>query len=221
METFFVFKVSNDYICTLLRRKMKEKIIETAAEMFLNLGFKSVTMDDIAHKMGISKKTIYTHFNNKTKLIEETTFSLFQQISCGIDAICSTNLNPIEEIFKIRTFVMNHLKNEKSSPQFQLQKYYPKISATLLRRQFDVMKTCVENNLTKGVEQGLFRKEINIGFISRIYFKGMTGIKDADTFPEETYNMHFLMDSYIDYHIRAIATEKGLQTLTQLQQTNE
>ena len=79
----------------------------------------------------------------------------------------------------------------------------------------------VENNLTKGVEQGLFRKEINIGFISRIYFKGMTGIKDADTFPEETYNMHFLMDSYIDYHIRAIATEKGLQTLTQLQQTNE
>ena len=110
---------------------MKEKITITATELFLNLGFKSVTMDDIANEMGISKKTIYTHFNNKTALVTEVTSSLFCVISEGIDLICAAEKNSIEELYEIKRFVMEHLKNEKSSPQYQLQKYYPKIYATL------------------------------------------------------------------------------------------
>ena len=60
----------------LLPDNMKDKIIHKSADMFLNLGFKSVTMDDIASEMGISKKTIYQHFTNKTKLVEATTLQL-------------------------------------------------------------------------------------------------------------------------------------------------
>ena len=54
---------------------MREKIIHNASELFITYGFKSVTMDDIANKLGISKKTIYQHFENKTKLVEATTLS--------------------------------------------------------------------------------------------------------------------------------------------------
>ena len=64
---------------------MREKIIHKASELFLTLGFKSVTMDDIANALGISKKTIYVHFNNKTKLVEAVTFTLFENICDGID----------------------------------------------------------------------------------------------------------------------------------------
>ena len=103
---------------------MREKIIQKSAELFLNLGFKSVTMDDIASEMGISKKTIYVHFPNKTKLVEAVTFTLFEMICDGIDGICSTSNNPIEELYAIKLFVMKHLKNEKTSPQYQLKKYY-------------------------------------------------------------------------------------------------
>ena len=59
---------------------MREKITHRAAEMFLTLGFKSVTMDDIANELGISKKTIYVHFKNKTKLVEAVTFEVFENI---------------------------------------------------------------------------------------------------------------------------------------------
>lgn len=196
---------------------MKEKILETSAEMFLTYGFKSVTMDDIAEKMSISKKTIYTHFSNKTKLVEETTFGMFQCISTGIDAICELNYNPIEELFQIKKFVLSNLKDEKSSPQYQLQKYYPKIHTDLTRKQFDVMKGCVSDNLQKGVTDGYFRKEIDIQFITRVYFKGMVGIKDLETFPIEMFSMNYLLENYLEYHVRGIATEKGLQTLEKVQ----
>ena len=69
--------------------RMKEKIIKKAEELFLTYGFKSVTMDDIANEMAISKKTIYQHFRNKTKLIETITKHVFFKISEGIDCICA------------------------------------------------------------------------------------------------------------------------------------
>lgn len=192
---------------------MKDKILESATEMFLTYGFKSVTMDDIAEKMSISKKTIYTHFSNKTKLIEETTFGIFEFISTGIDLICELGYNPIDELFRIKKFILEHLKDEKSSPLFQLQKFYPKIHSELTKKQFDVMQHCVSRNLDRGVNDGYFRKEIDIQFIARVYFKGMVGIKDLDTFPAEMFDMNYLMESYLEYHVRGIATKKGLQTL--------
>ena len=73
---------------------MREKIISKSEELFLSLGFKSVTMDDIANAIGISKKTIYTHFSNKTELVEVVTFSILDHISEGIDKINAASINP-------------------------------------------------------------------------------------------------------------------------------
>ena len=192
---------------------MKEKIKITATDLFLNLGFKSVTMDDIANEMGISKKTIYTHFNNKTALVNEVTSSLFCVISEGIDMICATEKNSIEELYEIKRFVMEHLKNEKSSPQYQLQKYYPKIYATLKKKQFDVMQDCVKDNLTRGVNSEMYRDNIDVEFVSRIYFTGVIGIKDNELFPTKMFPMNTLMDQFLEYHLRGICTPKGLKTL--------
>jgi hypothetical protein len=192
---------------------MRHKILETSNELFLNLGFKSVTMDEIASKMGVSKKTIYKYFDNKTDLVAAVTDYMFDTVSCGIDGICALQMNPIEEIFSIKRFVMKHLKDEKSSPQYQLQKYYPKIYASLTQKQFNVMQVCVLNNLKQGIEKGLYRAHIDLEFISRIYFNGMVGIKNKDLFPLTDYSMNTLMNHYLEYHLRGIATEKGLQEL--------
>jgi len=194
---------------------MREKIIFIASELFLTYGFKSVTMDDIANKIGISKKTIYQHFENKTKLVEVTTLSLFELISEGIDCISALEKNPIEEIYDIKKFVMEHLKDEKSSPQYQLQKYYPKIYASLKTKQFDVMQSCVTDNLKRGIALGLYRDSLNVDFISRIYFSSIVSIKDQDMFPLQKFSMNMLMEYYLEYHLRGICTEKGLKKLNQ------
>ena len=192
---------------------MKHKILDTSKELFLNLGFKSVTMDEIASKLGVSKKTIYKYFENKTELVAAVTEYMFDTVSFGIDTICELKMNPIEEIFSIKRFVMKHLKDEKSSPQYQLQKYYPKIYASLTQKQFDVMQVCVLNNLKKGIEIGFYRNNIDLEFTSRIYFNGMIGIKNIELFPLTDYSMNTLMNHYLEYHIRGIGTEKGVQEL--------
>lgn len=200
---------------------MKEKILNTAADMFLNYGFKSVTMDDIANEIGVSKKTIYQHFATKTKLVQAATMYMFEFISRGIDCICALNKNPIDEIFEIKKFTMAHLKDEKSSPQYQLKKYYPKIFESLKQNQFHIMQDCVTNNLKRGVAEGLYRESIHIEFISRLYFNAMMSLKDPEIFPTNAFPMRQLMDSYLEYHIRGISTEKGITKLDGILMTAE
>jgi len=195
---------------------MNQKIIETATEMFLTHGFKSVTMDEIASKMGISKKTIYHHFENKNDLVEATTLHLFETISKGVDEIMLLDNNPIEELFVIKDFVMKHLKDESISPIYQLQKFYPNIHKTLMLRQFEKMDYCVIDNLNKGMQQGLFRNNINLELIGRFYFAGMTSIKDAELFNPDEFSSKLVQDTYLEYHLRAICTQKGIEKLEQL-----
>lgn len=192
---------------------MKEKIIYKSEELFLTLGFKNVTMDDIASALGISKKTIYAHFSNKTELVSAVTFSVLEQIYLGIEQINKKAINPIEELYDIKMFLINYLKNERVSAQYQLKKYYPKIFDQLQIKKFKKMHSSVENSLKKGVELNLFRSEIDTAFVSRVYFVGMTGIRDTSVFSETMFDKNYLMESYLEYHLRAIVTESGLQLL--------
>jgi hypothetical protein len=195
---------------------MKNKILNTAIESFLTFGFKSVTMDDIAEKLCISKKTIYNHFTTKTDLVNACVMAVFDQINSGIDNICALENNAIKELFDIKELLINNLKGEKNSPQYQLKKYYPKLFLKLKKMQFEVMYDCVKKNLEKGIKSGDYRNDLEIDFTTRIYFSGIMAIKDIELFPIAKNNMKLLMTLYLDYHIRALATKKGLKKLNQL-----
>lgn len=201
--------------------KVRDKILNTAADMFLTYGFKSVTMDDIAEAMGISKKTIYTHFSTKNKLVLATSFHVVEKINCGIEEIREKKQNPIKENFDIKHFVSHHLKGEKTSPHYQLQKYYPKAYESLKSKQFELLENCMVGNIERGIEDGFYRKEIPIDFITRIHFVGMMGIKDTELFPIEEYTHPKLMEYFLEYHLRAICTLKGIKTLEELIDSNE
>jgi len=213
---YFCVKSFHGIFASNFKSKMESKIIEKATEMYLTLGFKSVTMDDIASEMGISKKTIYHHFENKNDLVEAVTLHLFETISCGIDEIMTLDKNPIEELFIIKDFVMRHLKNESTFPIHQLQKYYPQIHKTLMSRQFEKTGDCVMANLRKGIEQELYRNDLNIGLIGRFYFAGMTSIKDAELFNPMEYSSKEVQETYLEYHLRGIATIKGVAVLEEI-----
>jgi len=192
---------------------MKDKIIEKAADMFMTLGFKSVTMDDIANEMGISKKTIYQHFTTKPELVKEATLYVFKKVSEGIDTICEVSTNPIEELFEIKNFVSDYFKAENSSSIYQLQKYYPRIHHTIKQLHLQKMEKCIIENLKKGIELGLFRSEIDADIIGRFYFSGISSCKDNELFPVEKYNPTHVHKEFLIYHLRGIGTVKGLSVL--------
>ena len=193
---------------------LEKSIVVTSTELFLTLGFKSVTMDDIAEEMKISKKTIYTFFANKEALVQSVVFSMYSYITTNLTQIREKANNPISELYEVKMFIMHHLKGEKTSPQHQLRKYYPNIHNELQKKQFNFMTKSVKKSLTKGLEMKLFRPSIDIDFISRMYFNGMVGIKNVDMFPTKKYSPEQLMENYLDYHLRAIVTEDGKKLLS-------
>lgn len=195
---------------------MRENIIHTAAELFLVQGFKSVTMDEIATELTMSKKTLYQYYGSKESIVAVVVDNLFVQICTVVDEICELKQNPIVEVYEIKKQLMHHLKDEASAPMHQLNKYYPNIYASLRARQFDYMQTCVVENIERGMKEGLFRDNIDVGFVSRIYFNGVTGIKDSELFPTSIFAPATLFESFLEYHLRGIVTPKGRGILNKL-----
>lgn len=199
---------------------MKNSIIEQASKLFLQLGFKSVTMDDLAVSMGVSKKTLYIHFENKHQLVSEVANSIFEKVTQDIIDIKRKAANPIVELHHVKMEAMKYIRNEKSSPNYQLQKYYPKIYDELRRKEYQYLGEMVKTSLQLGVDSGLFRNEIDVEFISRLYLNGMRGIRDIEMFPIEKFKIETLFENYLDYHLRALVTQKGLKTLIDFKSTS-
>jgi AcrR family transcriptional regulator len=189
---------------------MKDKIIKRATEMFLKLGFKSVTMDDIACEMCISKKTIYKYFHNKEMLIEEGTEVVHQKIHSIIDEIVSKNHNAIEENFEIRRMFKEMFQSFDHSPAFQLKKHYPEIYAKMMANEIEDCNTVFTQNITKGIEQGLYRKDVNIEATVRFYYTLIFSINENTQLESEAIKLENLA---LEYHTRAIATPKGITEL--------
>ena len=201
-----------------LQSNMKEKIIVKASEMFLNLGFKSVTMDDIANELGISKKTLYKYFNNKHSLVEESTATLHDSCFNIIEIITNQGFNPIKENFEIKKIFKEMFQNASSSPIYQLKKYYPKIHEKTMQKEKILFSECLKTNLEKGIEQGFYRNDINIDLATKFYFYLVFSVHENTL---ENHKIPKLEQEVLVYHTRAIATEKGIKELEKQLENNQ
>lgn len=192
---------------------MKETILLKAGDIFLRLGFKNVTMDDIANELGISKKTIYKFFKNKEALVDGSIAIIQEKIHKTILCICDNSKNAIEENFKIKNIFKDLFKNTDDSPMYQLQKYYPKTHSKLIMDEFFLFKHCIQNNLKKGIEEGLYRKNIEVEITSKFYFSLIMSVHDGNIYKYDKNTINTLELKALEYHTRSIATQKGIQIL--------
>ena len=189
---------------------MKDKIISKASDLFLKLGFKSVTMDDIAGEMCISKKTIYKYFCNKEVLIEESTEMVHKEVHGIIDTIVAKNHNAIEENFEIRKMFKEMFQAADTSPLYQLKKHYPEIYQKVMSREINECNLCFKQNIEKGIEQELYRKDLNIDFYVKFYYSLIFSIKENTISEKEATKLEL---EALQYHTRAMATAKGIVEL--------
>lgn len=184
--------------------------------MFLKFGFKSITMDDIACDMCISKKTIYKYFSNKEILIEECTQVVQKEVKEIIDNIVTQNHNAIAENFEIRRMFKEMFKSTETTPLYQLKKHYPEIYANVLSNQISECENCFRQNSIKGIEQGLYRKDINIETCIKFYYTLIFSINENTKSEKEAVELEL---KALEYHTRAIATPKGIEELEKHLQT--
>ena len=198
---------------------MEKEIIVSASSLFLQYGYKAVTMDDIAEHMHISKKTIYVYFSDKTSLVRSVVFHVFEEVKDRIITVQSSIENPIIALYEIKKIAVEVLGKKDKSPQYQLQKYYPAIYLEIRKKELSALGETFKMNLKKGMESGLFRTSIDTEFITRIYFNGFGGLRDIELFPPQDTDIDLIIGKYIDYHLRAIVTPKGLRFLEKYNKT--
>ena len=186
---------------------MKCKIINKSRELFLKLGFKSITMDDIAQEMSCSKKTLYKHFANKEILVEETTDTVQDEVHLNISKILNSNENAIAGNFEVSAYFQDMFKSSETSPVHQLKKHYPKIYDKVHKRQVSECKIWFMNNIQKGIDQGYFRSEIDIDNYADFYYLMLFNINENAVNVRDAAALEL---KALEYHIRAMATPKGI-----------
>jgi len=189
----------------------KEYIIKNAGTLYFRYGIRSVTMDDVAVELGISKKTLYEFFKDKEELVKQSIAYYMKQPV--VDFECQEDLNAIDKLFLYREYGMKMLRLYNNNLDFDLKRQYPEINEKL--QAFKKEKIYQQNYsiIEQGIKEGLYRAELNIDIISRLLvgrilliFNHTTGIFSEDEIYGES-----LFDNIMDYHLHGICTEKGLE----------
>jgi len=228
LETFNVLKVSIWikllYFARMIDEK-KELILEKIAPLFFKYGIKSVTMDDIAHEAGISKKTLYQSFKDKEALIDHFT-DVYFICNPNFNIISDDGVNAIDKVMRIRQHMVNVNKLLQNNLEHDLKRFYPKIHSKMEGFRRDKIYNDDYALIEQGKKEGLFRKEIDADFVARLTVGRFLLLFNPDfgLFSEqETHSME-LFDKVVDYHFHGICTETGIkyykQQLNKIQHEN-
>nr|WP_315011518.1 TetR/AcrR family transcriptional regulator [uncultured Capnocytophaga sp.] len=192
---------------------MKEEIVKRALEEFMHYGFKSFTMDDLAHKLGMSKKTLYELFPSKTDLVESTLDYVLQMTCKNIENFVQGEGSVIENVYRNQKKVQEVFNINSDRPIWELKKYYPK---TYERMNVETAKAdaiFIDKVMERGIQEGLFREDINLKFF-KIFYTAVQRMKaQSELFPETEFSFWETIYTIIEYFFRILVNEKGLKEL--------
>jgi AcrR family transcriptional regulator len=190
-----------------------KNILFKVRELYMKYGIKSITMDDVARELGISKKTLYQYVNDKEDLVGKF---IDNEITRRQEDICKcfrVGYNAIEELFEISMFMNKMMRRMNSTTEHDLKKYYPSHYEKTLKARREGIYNYILANLKKGVKEGLYRKDLNKEVIAKLYLWRSENAHLDELFTVEEFTSIKLFIELLTYHVRGIATEKGILVL--------
>jgi len=222
METFYVFFVSKVflvYICTM--NDELSNILKRVSSLYQKYGIKSVTMDDVSHELGISKKTLYQYVRDKDELVRKVVELEITVHHEYMNSSSDVNLNAIEELAGIARCVGFMLKEYSAATEYDLRKYYPDLYVMVRERRRELMYKFTHNNLVKGKAEGLYRENLNVDIITKLSVSHLDSMFENEIITiSEFLDPRFFVEYFV-YHLRGIVNEKGLSILDSTLRTYE
>ena len=185
-------------------------ILEQVRKLYGRYGIKSVTMDDVAKHLCISKKTLYKHFKDKEDLVRSILF-LEHDIQSKIHReIFSRNLNAVEELLAVYNLIHYRFREYNPSMEYDIRKYYPDLYTSIREVRRKNMFESFLNNMNKGKKEGLYRKELNAKIIAKLHVFRVENLYENDLFSiEELISFQVFHELFV-YHLHGILSDKGL-----------
>ncbi len=190
-----------------------KNILLKVRELYMKYGIKSITMDDVAREMGISKKTLYQFVTDKDDLVGKF---IDNEIALRQEEICKCfgkGFNAIEELFEISIFMNKLIRDQNPATDYDLKKYYPQHYQKTVKARTEGIYKYILLNLKKGVKEGLYRKNMNNDVIAKLYLWRSENTNLSDLFTVEEFTSIKLFVELLTYHIRGLATERGILEL--------
>jgi TetR/AcrR family transcriptional regulator, cholesterol catabolism regulator len=192
------------------------KILQKASEQFLTIGIRSVTLDDIARELGISKKTIYAHFENKGELVYQCVQEDISRKQKTVEAIISEDNSALEHMLFIGKQVIQDLSTFSVNIALDLMKFYPESWQLVDQHKKDFVSKVIINNIIKGKQEGLYRENINEESTAWLYIAFMDSIMTPQAPNKNGLSASELYREHLLHHMYSICTEKGRETLEEL-----
>ena len=187
------------------------KVLSKAVEFFMKYGVKSVSMDDIARGLGISKKTLYQQVDSKADLLKQALlFHLEFEKSFVTNARHEAD-DAVEEMVTISKFIINILRQHKPSLSYEVQKYYPEAWEMIEAFNQEFIGQFVLQNIEAGIKEGYYRDDVNPVVMQRLYVARMPVLVDMDVFPIDEFPRAELYEQFITHHMRGLMTSKGIK----------
>ncbi len=182
-------------------------------DLFKRYGIKSVTMDDVSHELGISKKTLYEYFSDKSNLVKTVIEYEAEMREIHFSENRQKSTNAIDEMLNIYRFYQEIMKEHNPSFEYDLRKYYPNIYSGLKKLMREKIMKSTLANIKNGKKQGLYRQEINEHIIAKLYVLRIESMMDTDLFTnEERFSPNFWKELFF-YHLYGILSKKGYEFL--------
>jgi AcrR family transcriptional regulator len=191
--------------------EIKERIIAKAREQFFRYGVKSVTMDDIARELGISKKTIYLHFEDKDAIVHQLMVAEMANDKCEWDELDGSSDNVIEKIVKSMDIIRQAFAEINPTAFFDIKKYHPKTWELFQEHKQNFIMETIRKELLQGIEQGFFRADIKVEILVRMRLEQIEIGFDPQLFPPNKFSIIEVELTMLDHYIRGILTLKGLE----------
>jgi len=190
-------------------------IIEETSKLFIRYGVKSVSMDDVANHLGMSKKTLYQHFADKKDLVLSIIMHHAAETNVCFQELSKLDGNAIDILVKVSEILIENFGRINPAVNFDLQKYYPEAFKFLMDHKRSHVLENIELNLNRGIKEGLYRKGLNVKIIAYFYMARMDQIFALDAGDESLKDVKTedILRELLIYHIRGIANEKGIEYL--------
>ena len=191
------------------------KIFATGFELFKKFGIKAVTMDQISSACGISKRPSINTSPIRATFCSKAGFFANSMEGILLGVLEKGGGNAIDDLFAIERFAEEHMRGEEDRLIGQLEHYYPELAPKLKKKREEIVFKITRENLQKGMKEGLYRSDIAVEHITILYYGHILAAHE-NNIAERPANLDELRQTSLRYHIRGIASDKGIQYLNQL-----
>jgi AcrR family transcriptional regulator len=199
----------------------KDRIISQTYDLFMRYGIRSVSMDDIAYHLTISKKTIYQYYEDKDALVEGVLDIELKRNYEGCENNKKNKQNSIHEFFLSMDTMKELFKQLNPTIIHDIQKYHPKCFKKINQHKDDFFYNIIKDNLELGIKEGLYRPEINIDILTKFHLETFFIATNSEIFPVSKYDFTKVNQEILENFLYGIATTKGIEKIDQYKQERQ